>query len=169
MALMGLSAIGIALGAFYRLSCLSFFLTFSYIELLDAAYYLNHYYFVSLMAFTLLLLPAHRAFSLDVSWGRVLAAEMVPFWMRALPAFWLGMVYLYAGLAKVNADWLLHGLPLRLWLPAFSHWPVVGILFSKPEVALVFSWAGMLFDVCIPFLLLIKRVRLFAYLALRLS
>ncbi len=166
MALMAVSALGIALGAFYRWSCAVFLLTFSYIELLDAAYYLNHYYFVSLMAFTLLILPAHRAFSVDVKWRRVNAAGCVPFWMRALPAFWLGMVYFYAGLAKTNADWLLHGLPLRIWLPAFSHWPVVGSWMTKPETALVFSWAGMLFDVSIPFLLLNKRIRPLAYLML---
>ncbi len=166
MVLMGVSALCIAFGAMYRLSRVLFLLTFSYVELLDAAYYLNHYYFVSLMAFTLLILPAHHAFSIDVWLKRVTRAGKVPFWMRSLPAFWLGMVYFYAGLAKINTDWLMYGLPLQIWLPSFSHWPLVGTLLAKPETAIVFSWAGMLFDVSIPFLLQISRIRPLAYLVL---
>lgn len=163
MAIMGLSALGIAFGAFYRWSCGLFLLTFSYIELLDAAYYLNHYYFVSLMALTLLILPAHRAWSMDVGRQKTRVVGKVPFWMRALPACWLGIVYFYAGLAKINSDWLLHALPLRLWLPTFSHWPLVGSWMSSEAMALAFSWAGMLFDVAVPFLMLHRNIRPWAY------
>ena len=65
--LMVVAALGILLGAFYRVSAFLFFVCFTYVELLDKSNYLNHYYFVSLMAFLMVLVPANRRFSID-SW-----------------------------------------------------------------------------------------------------
>jgi hypothetical protein len=65
-ALMLAGALGIMLGAWYRLSALTYFLTFTYVELIDLTYYLNHYYFVSIASLLLALAPAHRRFSVDV-------------------------------------------------------------------------------------------------------
>ncbi|MBL7898126.1 MAG: HTTM domain-containing protein, partial [Crocinitomicaceae bacterium] len=48
--MMMISCVGIMLGLFYRFSAFTFFLSFTYIELLDKTTYLNHYYFVSLIA-----------------------------------------------------------------------------------------------------------------------
>ena len=62
---MGLGALGIILGLFYRASTLLFLLLFTYTELLDKTYYLNHYYLVSLLCFWLALVPANRWYSLD--------------------------------------------------------------------------------------------------------
>ena len=44
----GLAAIFIAAGFFYRVSIAGFFLLFTYVELLDKTFYLNHYYFISI-------------------------------------------------------------------------------------------------------------------------
>ncbi len=74
-ALMGLAALCIALGFFYRISAALFFLSFTYVELLDVANYLNHYYFVSLVAFLLIFFPAHRQVSLDVKLGMGATAQ----------------------------------------------------------------------------------------------
>ena len=63
---MGLAALGIMLGWRYRIAVAVFFLAFTYVELIDKANYLNHYYFVSVVSFLLFWAPAHRAFSLDV-------------------------------------------------------------------------------------------------------
>src|SRR5262245_31283533 len=49
--LIGLSAMGIALGFFYRASALIFFLTYTYVFLLDKTLYNNHYYLISLLGF----------------------------------------------------------------------------------------------------------------------
>ena len=67
-AVMALSCLGIALGAFYRISSITFFLTWTYVELLDVTNYLNHYYFVSIAAFLLIWVPAAHNFSLDAKW-----------------------------------------------------------------------------------------------------
>ena len=50
------AALLIALGLFYRPAIVVFFLGFTYVELIDVTTYLNHYYFISLVAF-----PAHLA------------------------------------------------------------------------------------------------------------
>ncbi len=45
----GLSALFVALGLKYRLAIILFFLSFTYIELMDKTTYLNHYYFISVL------------------------------------------------------------------------------------------------------------------------
>lgn len=60
-----ISAIGVSVGWKYRISILVFFLSFTYIELLDKTTYLNHYYFVSVMSFLLMFLPAQVNYSVD--------------------------------------------------------------------------------------------------------
>src|SRR5687768_8834522 len=51
----------IAIGAFYRVAIVLFFLAFSYVQLIDVTNYLNHYYLVSLLAFLMCFLPLERA------------------------------------------------------------------------------------------------------------
>ena len=60
-----ISAIFVALGYRYKLSIVTFFLTFTYIELIDKTTYLNHYYFISSLSFLMCFLPAGKYFSLD--------------------------------------------------------------------------------------------------------
>src|SRR5262245_54083938 len=64
-ALMMLGALGLALGLWQRASALSFFVGFTAVELTDRAYYLNHYYLVSLLAALCCVLPLSRVLSLD--------------------------------------------------------------------------------------------------------
>ncbi|WP_338876134.1 HTTM domain-containing protein [Spirosoma sp. SC4-14] len=161
--LMLLGALGIMLGAFYRLSALMFFLTFTYCELLDSTYYLNHYYFVSVVSFLLIWLPANRAASVDV-WRRAIpSVRYVPAWTINIIKLQLALVYIYAGLAKIRYDWLINALPLKIWLPANDALPIIGPLFALPWMPYVFSWAGMLYDTFIVFFLLWPRSRPWAY------
>jgi hypothetical protein len=162
-ALMLVSALGILLGAFYRISAAVFFLSFTYVELIDKTNYLNHYYFVSIVAALLVFLPAHRAWSVDV-WRRPgLALATVPRWMVGSLRLQLGMVYVFAGIAKLNTDWLLRAQPMRIWLPAKTD--ILGGWLAQKWVAYAFSWAGTVYDLGIPFFLLWRRTRTLAYLA----
>ena len=61
----GLSSLLVMLGLFYRTAIVLFFLSFSYIELIDKTTYLNHYYFISVLSFLLCFVPANATFSLD--------------------------------------------------------------------------------------------------------
>ena len=157
------SALFVALGLFYRVAIVSFFLAFSYLELIDKAYYLNHYYFISILAFLLIFLPAHRYFSLDVRRRPDLRAESVPAWMLWPVRLQVGLVYFYAGVAKLEYDWLVRAEPMRTWLPAHSHLPLVGALMAKTWVAYLFSWFGAFYDMSVPFFLSFKKSRSFAY------
>ena len=64
-----LASLLIALGLFYRPASVVFFLGFTYVELIDVTTYLNHYYFISLVAFLLIWLPANRDHALDARFG----------------------------------------------------------------------------------------------------
>ena len=162
--IMALSALGIALGLFYRFSATAFFLSFSYVELLDVATYLNHYYFVSLVAFLMIFLPAHRRSSLDVKFGFAQYSEKTSWWAVNIIRVQLALVYFYAGVAKLNPDWLLEALPLRIWLPANSDLPLIGFLLDYKWVAFAFSWFGALYDLSIPFFLWNKKTLPYAYI-----
>ncbi len=160
---MALAALGIALGLFYRIAAVTFFLTWTYVELLDVTNYLNHYYFVSIAAFLLIWVPAHRAFAVD-AWRRPeMALRQVPRWVVGIFRLQMGMVYVFAGIAKVNTDWLLRAMPLKIWLASRSHYPLIGWLFKTSWGAMAFSWMGCLYDLCVPFLLLMRRTRPFAF------
>ncbi len=162
---MGISALCIMFGLLYRITSVLFFLSFTYVELIDKTNYLNHYYFVSLISFLLIFLPAHRYFSLDVFFNLTTKKEKVAAWTINIIKFQLGIVYFYAGLAKLNYDWLINALPLKIWLPAKTNVPLIGWLFNFKWSAKLFSWCGALYDLTIPFLLLNKYTRPLAYLA----
>lgn len=165
-AVMALASLGIMLGAYYRISSLIFFLTFAYTELIDITYYLNHYYFVSWVALLLIFLPANKFFSVD-AWRRpIINQNTSPWWTIAILQFMVAVVYTFAGIAKINYDWLIEAMPLRIWLPAHHHLPIMGRLLSQTWLAYAFSWAGMLFDCSVFFLMLFKPTRLFAWLIL---
>ncbi|MFD1553033.1 HTTM domain-containing protein [Putridiphycobacter roseus] len=159
-----ISALGILLGYRYRLSILLFFLCFTYIELLDKTTYLNHYYFVSLVSFLMLFLPANAYFSLDVYYKRVKEQREIPFWTIAILQFQLGAVYFFAGIAKLNYYWIVEAEPLNNWLKHQTDLPLIGNFMGYKATAYLFSWFGAAYDLCIPFLLLIKRTRKWAYL-----
>ncbi len=158
-----LACIGIILGYFYRISSIVFFLCFSYVELLDSSNYLNHYYFVSLMAFIMIFLPAHRSFSMDVKYRWVQPIHKVKNFYILLPQLQLAIVYIFAGIAKLNYEWLIQAMPLKIWLPANSHLPIIGSLLTYEWIAYVFSWFGAFYDLFIVFFLINKRSRIYAY------
>lgn len=159
----GASALMIALGLFYRLATIVFFLCFTYVELIDVATYLNHYYFISLVAFLLIWLPAHKDFSLDVRIWPSIRRSTTPAWTIGILRFQMAVVYVFAGIAKLNYDWLIEALPMRIWLPAKSHLPLIGDLMYQEWVAYLFSWFGAIYDLFIAFFLLNKKTRPIAY------
>ena len=161
-ALCAAAALLVTLGYYYRPAIILFFLSFTYIELMDKTTYLNHYYFVSVLSLMLVFLPAHAYFSLDARRRPKLAAPYVPRWTIDALKLLLGIVYFYAGLAKINSDWLLHAMPLKIWLSTHYELPVLGKLLQQPWAPYVFSWSGMLYDLSIPFLLLYRPTRTLA-------
>lgn len=163
VALSILGALGIAFGLFYRISAITFFLSFTYLELIDATNYLNHYYLVCLIAFLLIFLPANQAYSLDVKWRKTQRKSVVPAWCIDLIIFQISIVYFLAGVAKLNSDWLFHAMPLRVWLPEHAGLPIVGSLLNKDWLAYAFSFFAAFYDLSIAFWLMFRKTRSVAY------
>lgn len=163
--LMAIGALGILLGLFYRISTLLFLLLFLYVELLDKTYYLNHYYLVTLLTFWLLLVPANRWYALDVLLFPKIKSHTCSNWHIAIFRVQLSIVYFFAGLAKVNPDWLFRAQPMATWLPGKYELPILGQWMHYKETAFFFSWAGCVYDLTIWLFLWIKKTRALAYLA----
>ena len=159
----GLAALFVAIGYKYKIAILTFFLSFTYIELIDKTTYLNHYYFISVVSFILIFLPANATFSVDAYKNEKVRFQEVPRCTIDSIKLLLGIVYFYAGLAKLNSDWLIEAMPLKIWLPNQSNVPLIGNLFHQEWVQYAFSWSGALYDLAIPFLLLNKKTRNFAF------
>ncbi len=157
-----ISAVFITVGYKYKISIIIFFLSFTYIELIDSTTYLNHYYFISVLSFILIFIPANCIFSID-AFKNGISYSKVSRWNVDIIKFLLVMLYFYAGLAKINSDWLLNAMPLQLWLPGKYELPLVGSIVGEKWFAYLMSWCGMLFDLSIGFLLLFKKTRHFAY------
>ena len=159
-------SLSIALGFYYRISSILFFILFTYVELIDVTNYLNHYYFISLVSFLFCFLPANLFFSLDTFFNRVKPQERVSNWTIAILKFQLGLVYFFAGIAKLNYDWLFNAMPMSIWLQAKTHWPILGGLFTEKWFAYSCSWVACIFDLTVAFFLLSKRYRPIAYFVL---
>ena len=159
----GIAALCMAIGFRYRLAAITFFLTFTYIELMDKTTYLNHYYFISIVAFVMIFLPAGSLFSIDAYRNPERNCGQIPRWSIDILKVLLGIVYFYAGLAKLNSDWLLNAMPLKIWLAGHADLPLVGPMLLKSWVAFAFSWFGAIYDLTIPFFLLNRKTRPYAF------
>ena len=159
-----LSSLLIAFGLFYRISIVLFFIVFTYIELIDKTNYLNHYYFISLMSFILIFLPLNRHFSLDVYFRICKNKTKVPSWTINFIKLQIAFVYIFAGISKLNYDWLIEAQPLINWLKHQSDFPIIGSLLLNDITAYLFSWGGAIFDLFIVFILISKRWRIYGYI-----
>ena len=164
-AIMAASALLVALGLHYRAAAAFFFLTFTWAELCEKAAYLNHYYFVSIVALLMVFMPLHRAASLDALRDPAIPRGAAPAWALWALRLQLGLVYLYAGVAKLDGDWLLRAQPLATWLAARRDLPLLGPWIAEPWAARAMSIAGAAFDLAIFPLLLWSRSRPLAYIA----
>ncbi|MBK6684421.1 MAG: HTTM domain-containing protein [Deltaproteobacteria bacterium] len=126
-------------------------LAFGYVELLDAINYLNHYYFLSCALFLMLLVPRPRL------------GGQVPAWSLWAFRLMVGLVYFYAGLAKLEPDWLLRGEPLASWLHGRRELGAIGGVLERRDVARLMAWAGLALDLSIPLWLSLRRTRSYAF------
>ncbi len=152
LGVLGLFSLGIAVGYRLRICAALFFVGFTYVELLDRTTYLNHHYLIGLISLLLAILPLQRS--------------VVPIWTLWVLRAQVGIVYVFAGIAKLNPDWLLEALPLRIWMYQHGGLPLVGPLLQETWAAYAMSWCGALFDVAIVPALLWGRTRLPAYFTL---
>ncbi|MBL8816693.1 MAG: HTTM domain-containing protein [Planctomyces sp.] len=162
--LMLLAAVMIAAGAMYRIAAITFALGFTHFFLIDRTNYQNHYYLIVLISWLMVLLPANRQYSVDVLNGSVKSSGLIPRWCLLLVQFHVALPYVFGGVAKIDTDWL-SGEPMKNileiqgWADSANGW------FGKDELALFFTWDGLLFDLLVVPAVLWRRTRSLAFLA----
>ena len=158
-AVIGLASLGIMLGLFYRTACIVFLIAFSWQFFIDQANYLNHFYLVMLYVICLLMVPADRVWSLR----RGERSDWIPRWSLLGLMIMTEIVLLYAGLVKMNSDWL-SGWPLKFWFSsrAEDH-PLIGPLLAAPDFAILGAWYATLLHLLGAPLLFLKKTRLIVF------
>ena len=159
----GVLAFMIMIGYLYRLAAFLFFLCFSYIFLVEQSNYLNHFYLICLISFLLIIVPAHRNYSVDAALRPHIKSETIPIWALWLLRFQIAIPYTYGAIAKMNPDWLA-GRPLKMWLSNKTDFPIIGRFFQEEWMILLMSRGGLLLDLLMVPFLLYKPTRIYAFL-----
>ena len=158
--LLGFLSVLIALGLFYRVASVLFFLGFTYIFLLEQTLYLNHFYLLVLVSFLMIFLPAHRNYSVDAWLRKNIKTSSIPFWALFLIQFQISVVYVFGAVAKMSRDWI-GGEPMRHWLANRMDFPRIGQFFDREWAVYTICFGGLLLDLLAPLLLLWRRSRPF--------
>lgn len=157
----GVAALLVALGLFYRPAIIALTALFAYFFLFEATEYLNHFYLVLLYAAILCVLPAAQVWSLD-AWRRK-PPQTVPYAAIFALRTQTEIVLIYAGLVKLTPDWL-RGEPLGLWLRARTEGLWIDPLFQIDGLIIAACWAVIALHVLGAPLLLWGRTRLAVFL-----
>ncbi len=161
---MGVLAVFIGIGFLYRLSTVLFLFAFSYIFLLDQALYLNHFYFVILVSFIMCIIPANRCFSVDARLRPKIRSTTVPAWSVWFVRAQFEIVLIYAGIVKINSDWLQLE-PLRIWLNDLAPHMITpfNYLYTQDWAIAIAAYGVILLHIVGAPLLLFKRTRLVVF------
>lgn len=159
-----IATIFIACGVLYRLSMVVFFLSYTYVFLLDQAYYNNHYYLICLLGLLLIFVGADRKYSFR-SWfakkqGKTVH-PLVPYWQLLMLQVQIMIVYVFGAIAKLNPDWL-SGIPTKLWFAKAKTFQKFGEWFGTELSGLFVSYSGIVIDLVIAPLLFFKKTRVIA-------
>jgi hypothetical protein len=159
---LAISAVLITVGLFYRLAMTVFFLGFSYVFLIDQARYLNHFYFVGLLAFLMIFVPAARGWSLSALIAGRTQDARVPAWSLWLLRIQMEIMLLYAGIVKLTADWL-QGEPLGKWLSYSTDLPLIGPWLLNDTVIVIGAWGAAFLHLIGAVMLLFRSTRIYAF------
>lgn len=145
------SAVLITIGKWYRWAMLFFFVGFTYIFVLDQAYYNNHLYLICLLSFWMIFLPMDAALTVQTS-----ARKAVPAATFAILRFHIVMVYFFGGIAKLNYDWLINHEPVKHFLEQASF---LSDMLGEQLATYLLVYGGIGFDLAAGFLLLFRPTR----------
>jgi vitamin K-dependent gamma-carboxylase len=160
-AVLGGLALCLAAGVAHRIVAPLVVVGFTYVFLLDKVEYLNHFYAAILLLALIAAAPADRALSVAAR-RRPERPRTVPVWAVWVLRFQVGVIYLYAGIAKLNADWMA-GEPMGMWLADRAETAIIGSLLGASWAGMAFSWGGLALDLAIVPLLLWRRTRAVAF------
>lgn len=160
--IMALLGIGVMLGYRYKLSLSLYGVMWWAVYLSQKEHYNNHYYLMVVLCFLIVLLPAHRDFSLDSQRKPSIKSQYCPNWCYFVLIALLAIVYFFASINKIYPDWL-EAIPIRSWFHAKRNYWLIGPLLVKDWMHWAVSYGGILFDGLIVWALLWKRTRWFAF------
>lgn len=154
----------LAVGWRARVGAAVLFLSFTYVFLLEAAAYRNHAYLIALLSAWFIFLPSDRRYALDA--GKFDAGiGRVPLWSVWALRFQIGVVYLFAGLAKLDPLWLTGG-SMRSVIASGGHDAATAALLNSPAVLNLLVFSGLGLDLMALPLLLMQRTRKYMFSAL---
>ncbi|MCF6312519.1 MAG: HTTM domain-containing protein [Verrucomicrobiales bacterium] len=170
MLILAVAALGVLLGVLFRTSSVIFTLIYVHLFLIDEAYYNNYIYFALLISILLAFTGADKTFSVRSYRSRdnesVAIPRAVPFWNYFLLRAQIIIFYFYGGIAKLNVDWL-SAQPLKHWFQNSVSIRYPMTWFAHQDW---FAWAvaygGIFINLGAPLLLLWRRTRTFAIVAL---
>jgi len=160
--LMGIFGMLITLGYKYRFSAFAFALMWSGVYLMQKTSYNNHYYLLMLLAFIMGVLPAHKNLSLDAHLNPKTKKDWMYNWVRWLIIGQLFIVYTYASIAKLYADWLDFSIIEILMKGKKDYW-LIGELLQEKWLHKIIAVFGIAFDLLVVPLLLWKPTRKIAF------
>ena len=161
---LGVLAFLITVGLFYRVAIVLFFLGFAYVFLLEQARYLNHFYLVGLIAFLMMFVPASRVWSVDALIARKGQPRPIPAWTLLILVAQVEIMYIYAGVMKIDRDWL-QGQPLGEWLTrAAENLPLMAPLLTNETAALLGAYGSIALHLIGAPLLLLRATRLYVFI-----
>lgn len=158
--IIAVASLGIIVGRFYHLSAAIVTLGTAWVFLQDQAQYLNHMYLLILYSALMTFIPAHRYWSLAARRDPTFRSETLPAWCRLALILQIEIILLYAGLVKLNPDWLAFE-PLGSWLAKRYEMPLVGALFVQDWAIAVASYGVIALHLLGAPLLLWRRTRLY--------
>jgi len=155
--LMAVCALGIAAGLLYRYSLGLFTLLFACTYFMQKTIYNNHHYFLLLLCIIMLVLPANRYASLDSYYKPSIKRYSMPQWYSWVFILQIAILYFFASMAKLYPDWL-NGIVTGIIVGKFNiSW--LNFLLHNHYFHLFVAYGGILFDLLIVPLLIIKKTR----------
>lgn len=161
-AIMGLAGFFVMIGYKYRLNIIVYTIMWTAVYLMQKTSYNNHYYLLVLLLVFMSIVPAHKYKSIDARLNPNIKSFDMPNWVIVFIIAQLWIVYTYASLAKLYPDWLDATVP-KMLMASKAHFYIVGEFIQQRWVHYCISYFGILFDLLIVPLLLLKKTRNFAF------
>ena len=159
-----ISAFLVAVGLFYRIASILLFISYTYFFLIDEAYYNNHFYLIVIVSFLIIFVPLGKFWSLDCYLRKIPQKKHIEsFWLWVMRTP-MSIVYVYGGIAKFDRDWITGTAP-GILLSKANQGTFLEPLMRFEWTAHFYAWSGMLFDLFVPFAILYKKTRWWAFAA----
>lgn len=159
---MGICGILITIGYKYRYSAFTFAFLWAGVYLMQKTSYNNHYYLLMLLAFIMAFLPANRDFSLDAKLNPSIRSTQMSNYIRWGIILQLFIVYTYATVAKLYADWFDSSF-IELLMKSKKDYFLVGDFLQHKWVHKTMMMYGLIFDLLVVPAMLWKPTRKIAF------